>query len=153
MCCDFEHSHSLRITLQYQSNKIVSMLAFSNGSNFTLTNSWNTPKRKKEPRDTHPIPLLIIFDKSLQWVQSALNAKNYMHWAIARLVLASSSARATPIKSQQQEQVSKSNQSICLWSNEPEKQSSNKLRVLCDLIRSVHVDSPSSWMQMGLAGG
>ena len=53
VCCDFEHSPFFRITLQYQSNNTVLMLAFSNGSNITPTNRLNTPKRKKRTQG-HP---------------------------------------------------------------------------------------------------
>ena len=121
MCCDFEHSPFFRITLQYQSNNTVLMLAFSNGSNITPTNRLNTPKRKKRTQGHPSYTSANYFWQKLAMSTISHYAKKYMHWAMAELVLASWSARATPIKSQPQEWVSKSNQSICLWSNELEK--------------------------------
>ena len=69
-------------------------------------------------------------------------------------MLVSWSARATPIKSQQQERVSEwvsQTNPFVFGQMNLKKQSSNELRVFCDLFRSVHVDSTSSWMQMGFS--
>ena len=156
MCCDFEHSPFFRITLQYQSNNTVLMLAFSNGSNITPTNRLNTPKRKKRTQGHPSYTSANYFWQKLAMSTISHYAKKYMHWAIAELVLASWSARATPIKSQQQERVSEwisQTNPFVFGQVNLKKQSSNELRVFCDLFRSVHVDSTSSWMQMGLAGG
>ena len=123
MCCDFEHSPFFRITLQYQSNNTVLMLAFSNGSNITPTNRLNTPKRKKRTQGHPSYTSANYFWQKLAMSTISHYAKKHAlshRWTRVGFFISKSHTNQVSTTGAS-EWVNKSNQSICLWSSELEK--------------------------------